>query len=299
MFELKGIIPPIVTPLNENEELDEKGLKGIIDHVIKGGVHGVFALGSTGEFYALTLEQKRRVMELSVEYTNGRVPVYIGASAITTRDCILEIKAAKKAGAQAVSVLTPMFVNPSENELYAHFKTLSETEDIPIILYNNPDRTGVSLSAGVVEKLSVLDNIAGIKDSSGDMTLTGEYIRRCAGNDFRVFAGRDTLILSVLVYGGYGAVAATANVVPGLVVSIYNKFAAGDLKGALEAQYALAPLRLAFGLGTFPSVTKEAMNVLGVNSGSPVKPVSGLSPANLEKLRIIVEETLKRQEELS
>lgn len=298
MFDLKGIIPPIVTPLNEKEELDERGLKNIIEHVIKGGVHGVFALGSTGEFYALTLLQKRRVMELTVEYTQGRVPVYIGASAITTRDCILEIKAAKRAGAQAVSVLTPMFVSPSENELFDHFKTLAEAEDIPIILYNNPDRTGVNLSAGVVEKLSLLDNIVGIKDSSGDMTLTSEYIRRSRGNSFKVFAGRDTLILSVLTYGGYGAVAATANVVPGLVVSIYEKFMAGDLNGALEAQYALAPLRIAFGLGTFPSVTKEAISILGIASGSAIKPVGALSSENRKKLEKIVLDTVSYESTL-
>ncbi len=291
MFEPKGIIPPVITPVNENNELMAEGLRNIIDHVISGGVHGIFVLGSTGEFYALDMKQKIRVIETAVEHTAGRVPLYIGASAITTRECCELVRISEKYGAQAVSVLTPMFVNPTEKELYDHYKEISEAADIPILLYNNPDRTGVNLSAALVEKLAGIPNIVGIKDSSGDMTLTSEYIRRTRGKglNFKVIAGRDTMILAILAYGGAGAIAATANVLPKLVVQIYERYIKGDLKGALEAQYMLAPLRVAFSLGTFPSVIKDALNIIGVNVGAPIKPVQHLNEENMQKLRAIID----------
>jgi 4-hydroxy-tetrahydrodipicolinate synthase len=288
MLSVKGIIVPLITPLLESEQLDEAGLCRLIDHVIAGGVHGVFALGSTGEFYALDPEQKQRIMEVTVAHTAGRVPVYIGASAITTRECVRMVRMASRAGAQAVSVLTPMFVNPTDQELYDHFRTIAEAENIPILLYNNPDRTGVNLSAVLVERLARLDNVIGIKDSSGDMTLTAEYIRRTRGSGFQVVAGRDTLVLAVLAYGGTGAVAATANVMPRLLADIYDRFSQGDLAGALEAQYRIAPLRMAFSLGTFPSVTKDALNLMGIDVGPPVRPVQHLSEENLVKLKKIL-----------
>ena len=181
-----------------------------------------------------------------------------------------------------------MFISPDDIELYAHFKSIADSEALPVILYNNPGKTNVNMSAALVERLACVDNIAGIKDSSGDMTLTSEYIRRTRDKSFNVFAGRDTLIFGTLAYGGSGAVAATANVVPGLVVSIYDRFTAGDMKMALDAQYKLAPLRIAFKLGTFPAVMKEAMKLAGVDAGIPIKPVTPLKQEDLGELKKII-----------
>lgn len=288
MFDARGVVPPLITPLDENENLDEQALRNLIEHVIAGGVHGVFVLGSTGEFYGLDFDQKRRAVEVTMDQVNHRLPVYVGASAITTRECIALAKMSKRLGADAVTVLTPMFINPNEDELFDHFKAIAESEDIPILLYNNPDRTGINMSASLVERLAEVPNIVGAKDSSGDMTLTAEYIRRTRGRGFNIMAGRDTLILATLVYGGTGCVAATANVVPGLVVGIYEKFVAGDLPGALAAQFRLAPLRIAFNLGSFPSVTKDALSLLGVKVGPPIRPIQHLKDPNVKKLRDIL-----------
>jgi 4-hydroxy-tetrahydrodipicolinate synthase len=297
MFVPRGVIPPLITPIDEREKLDEPGLRRLIEHVIAGGVHGVFVLGSTGEFYGVEFGDKKRAVEVTIDQVQRRVPVYVGASAITTRECVQLVKLAKQAGGDAVSVLTPMFISPSEEELYTHFRTIADAEDIPILLYNNPDRTGVNISAPLMERLAGIPNIVGAKDSSGDMTLTSEYIRRTRGMGFHVLAGRDTLILATLVYGGAGAVAATANVVPELVVEIYEKYVSRDVEGALAAQYRLAPLRIAFGLGTFPVVTKDALNLLGVDVGHPIRPVQHLSEANRQKLRTILEEIRKQKPE--
>ena len=288
MFEVKGVVPPLITPLDVEEKLDTKALRNLIEYVIDGGVHGIFILGSTGEFYGLNYADKVKVVEVTMEQVNGRVPVYVGASAITTNDCVQLTHMAKQCGADAVTVLTPMFITPTEQELYDHFRTIAAAEDIPIILYNNPDRTGVNMSAGLIEKLAAVTNIVGAKDTSGDMTLTSEYIRRTRGTGFSIMAGRDTMILATLVYGGTGCVAGTANVVPKIVVEIYDKYMAGDLAGALDAQYRLSLFRNAYSLGSFPVVPKDALNLMGVDVGHPIKPIQHVSDANKEKIKEIL-----------
>jgi 4-hydroxy-tetrahydrodipicolinate synthase len=219
-----------------------------------------------------------------VDQTAGRVPVYAGASEITTRDCIKLVKLAEECKVDAVSVLTPYFITPSKSELKDHYKTIAASTYLPIILYGNDERTNVGISPDMAEELADIDNIVGIKDSSGDMTKMGEYIRLTRNKDFHVIAGRDTMILANLVYGGAGAIAATANIAPAIVSGIYKAFKAGDLKKALERQYALAPLRIAFGLGTYPVVMKEALRLVGIDAGECLSPVGPISEENRVKL---------------
>lgn len=286
--KLYGVIPPLVTPVDAQEHVEEQQLRNLIEYVLSGGVHGVFVLGSTGEFYGLDFDNQKRAVEIAMDQVRGRVPVYVGASAITTRECVKLTRMAEDLGAAAVSVLTPMFIHPSKAELYRHYETIAKSTSLSVLLYNNPDKTGVNLSADLVEELADIDNIIGIKDSSGDMTLTAELIRRTREKAFRVIAGRDMLILSTLVYGGYGTVAATANVAPKLVVEIYEKFMAGDLEGARVAQFRLAPLRMAFSLGSFPVVTKDALNLIGIPVGDPIRPIGHCSETGLSQLRGIL-----------
>ncbi|MCD6530034.1 4-hydroxy-tetrahydrodipicolinate synthase [Candidatus Bathyarchaeota archaeon] len=288
-LEVKGIIPAMVTPLKKDESLDEEGLREVINYLIEGGVHGIFCCGSQGEIYSLTDEERKKVIEITVDEVNGRVPVYAGTGEVSTEKVITLTKYAKDVGADAASIITPYFIRPNSEELYNHYKKIAETVDIPIVLYNNPGRTGVNLDAQTVSRLAEIDNIIGIKDSSGDLTLTAEYIR-LTPDDFAVIAGRDSLILATLLYGGKAAIAATANVAPHLVVDIYESFVKGDIKRAREAQFKLLPLRLAFSLGTFPVVVKEAMTMIGKPAGPAKSPVGGMSEENREKLRSILKE---------
>ncbi|MDR3565774.1 MAG: dihydrodipicolinate synthase family protein [Negativicutes bacterium] len=286
---IKGVIVPVVTPVDAEDRVVEKSYRQVIEHVIQGGVHGVFALGSNGEFYGLDFEQQKRAVEIAVDQTAGRVPVYAGIGSITTRECVKCAIMAEAAGAQAITILPPMFISPNEDELYEHFRAIAAATKLPALIYNNPDRCKVNVSANLVEKMANnIPNMVGAKDSSGDLTLTSEYIRRTRGKDFRVMAGRDTMILGTMVYGGYGCVAATANVAPQLVVSIYDKFMAGDMAGALDAQYELAPLRIGFGLGSWPVVTKEAVRLLGFEVGDPIRPNAPCTEDNLAKLKAIL-----------
>jgi len=285
----KGIIPPMITPLDKDENVDKKGIKRVVNYLIEGGVHGLFSLGSTGEWYGLDFNQKREILETVMEVTNKRLPVYAGTGAITTKETLLLTKLATEIGVDALSVITPVFISPNERELFNHYQQVASITDLPILLYNNPGRTGINLSVDLVVKLSKIDNIVGIKDSSGDMTQGAEYIRR-TDDDFSVLAGRDTLIYGLLAYGAKGAIAATANIVPQIVVKIYEEYQKGNLQAALKAQFQLAPLRMAFGLGSFPVVMKEGLNLLGIEVGSTLKPVEPLSEEARGKLKEVLKE---------
>ena len=286
---VRGVIPPIVTPVDADEKVLEESLRHIVEHVIAGGVHGILSMGSNGEFFGFDQEEQERAIATTVDQVGGRIPVYVGIGAISTRECVNLAKKAETLKAQAVTILPPMFLTPNDNELYHHFKAVAESTSLPVLVYNNPDRMQVGISAGLLERLSEIPNIVGAKDSSGDMTLTAEFIRRTRDKDFKIMAGRDIMILGTLAYGGVGCVASTANIVPRLVVEIYDKFMAGDLPGSLEAQFKLAPLRMAYNLGSFPVVTKNYMTLLGFDVGAPIKPNLSCSSPDMELLKVILE----------
>ena len=283
-FTIRGIIPAMVTPFDKQGKVSEGGLRKLVDYLIKGGVHGLFPVGSQGEFYALEKEEKKEIMEIVLDQVKGKVSVYAGTGAITTKETITLTKMAQDIGVDAASIITPFFISPTQNELYEHYLAVAKSTSLPLLLYNNPGRTGVSLSTDLVVRLSKVDNIIGIKDSSGDMTSTAEYIRR-TGNDFSVLAGRDTLIYGTLLYGGKGAIAATANVAPKLVVEIYEAYVRGDIEQAKKAQAELAPLRLAFSLGSFPVVIKDALELIGIEVGTTRPPIKSLNKDKQEMLR--------------
>ncbi len=287
-FVPKGIIPAMVTPLTDDGKVNEKVLRRFIDYLIEGGSHGLFIVGTTGEFYGLSPEEKKEVFEIAVDQTRGRVPLYAGTGAITTKEAILLTRHAEEAKVDSASVLTPMFVSPSQTELIRHFTAVAESTGLPILLYNNPPKTGVNLAAKTVLTLAEVPNIVGIKDSSGDFTLSAEYIRLTRDKDFHVLMGRDTLIHACLCHGGAGSIAACANVAPRIVADIYDKYMAGDIKGSLEAQFRLAPLRLAFNLGTFPAVIKESLALLGIDAGPCMEPVGPMSDEERDQLKKIL-----------
>ena len=287
-FVPKGIIPAMITPLTPEGKINEQAVRKLINYLIDGGIHGIFVVGTTGEFYGLTHEEKRDLIQMTLDETQGRVPVYAGTAAITTVECIQLTQIAEECGVDAVSILTPMFISPNQDELFLHYQTIARNTDLPVLLYNNVPKTGVTITPATAEKLADIENIVGIKDSSGDFTLTAEYIRRTREKDFYVLAGRDTLIHACLCYGGHGSIASCANVAPRLCADIYDKYMAGDIKGSLEAQSILAPLRLAFTLGTFPTVIKEALDMLGIEAGPCKAPVGPMTSEEREQLKQIL-----------
>lgn len=287
-FKPHGIIPAMITPLTKKGKFNEPATRKLIDYLIDNGVHGLFVVGTTGEFYGFSLEEKRYIFQVAMDQAKGRVPIYAGTNAITTRETVALTQMAEKCKVDCVSILTPMFIKPNQKELYNHYKTVAENTSLPIVIYNNPPKTGVNMEAQTIAKLADIPNIVGAKESSGDMTLVGEYIRLTQGKEFSVLVGRDTMIYSSLVYGATGAIASCANVAPRLCADIYDKYQKGDLEGALKAQYQLAPLRIAFKYGTFPAVIKESLTMLGIDAGPCMQPCGSLKDEEREALQKVL-----------
>ena len=271
---IKGVIVPILTPINENEFIDEAKLRDQVNYVIDGGVLGILAFGSNGEFYVIDEDEMERGLKIMIDQAGGRVPVYFGIGAISTKKCCRLAKMAAAGGAAGISVLQPMFLKPTEAELFLHFKTIAETvPETPVLLYNNPGRVNYTMSAGLVERLAhEIPNIVGMKDTSGDITQTSEFIRRTRDVGFKVFGGKDTLLYASMCHGAVGGVCTAANFMPELIVDVYNKYIAGDLAGSLEAQFKLNPVRLSMDGASFPVAAKDMANLRGRNIGLPYTP---------------------------
>ncbi len=295
-MKLQGIIPPVVTPMTADQELDLNGLRKHIDFMLSKGVHGIFVLGTTGEFYALDEREKQEVTAAAVAHCKGRTPVYVGTGAETTREVIRITKMAEKEGADGVSVIAPYFIKPSQAELVDHFKRVAESTKLPVVLYNNPATCGgLSIEPETCAKLAEVPNIIGIKDSSGDLQNTIEIIRSTPRDRFAVLNGRDTLILAALQFGAQGAIPASCNIAPDLCVGIYEAFAKGDIEAAKALQSRLHPIRMAMALGTGNSAVKEAMAVLGRPAGPSRSPLSAFSDEKKAKLKAILEKASVRE----
>jgi 4-hydroxy-tetrahydrodipicolinate synthase len=284
---IKGIIPPIITPVTEDEKIDERALRGQVDFMITGGISGILAFGSNGEFYMFEEDEMETALKIIVDEAKGRVPVFMGVGAIRTSKCIRLAKLGARLGAQGISVLQPMFLKPTEEELLTHFSAIAKAvEDTPVLLYNNPGRTGYAMSQGLVETLvRRTPNLAGMKDSSGDLTETMEFIRRNRDAGFKVLMGKDTLVYAGLAVGAVGAVCTTANYAPELVCSIYDQFVAGNHEEALAAQYKLNPIRLMMDKSSFPVASKDYARLIGRQAGNSIRPSLNSPPAQMENLR--------------
>lgn len=290
---IKGVVVPIITVIDKDEKIDEAGMRRQVDFVIDGGLQGILAFGSNGEFYEIEEDEMERGLRIMVDQAAGRVPVYFGIGAISTKKCVRLAKMAVENGASCVSILQPMFLKPSQEELYLHFKTIADAiPDTPVLLYNNPGRVGYGLKADLVEKLAhEVPNIVGMKDTSGDISLTEECVRRNRDVDFKVFGGKDTLLYASLCVGAVGGVCTAGNFMPGLIGDIYNKFVAGDMKGALEAQFKLNPVRLAMDLVPFPVAAKDMANLRGQDVGVPYRPcLPTTDEKTLAKFRAVMTE---------
>lgn len=271
---IKGVVVPIITVIDKDEKIDEAGMRKQVDFVIENGLQGILAFGSNGEFYQLEEDEMERGLKIMVSQAAGRVPVYFGIGAINTKKAIRLAKMAVTNGAACVSVLQPMFLKPTHDELYRHFKAIAEAiPETPVLLYNNPGRVGYGLDADIVTELAHdVENIVGMKDTSGDITLTEECVRRNRDVDFKVFGGKDTLLYASLCVGAVGGVCTAGNFMPGLIEDVYQKFVAGDYAGSREAQFKLNPVRLAMDKASFPVAAKDMANIRGQEVGDPYLP---------------------------
>ncbi len=290
LFE--GIITPIVTPFHDDEAqtINDEAFKTHIDYLIDHGVSGLFILGSNGEFHTLSHDEKLHLARKAVEYAAGRVPVYAGAGSCSTQEAIQLAREMEEIGVDALSIVNPWFLAPSDRDLYEHYKAIAQSVSIPILLYNIPKATGSTLSPELVEELAAIDNIKGIKDSSGKPELLEAYAK-IAGNpdyDFRLLAGSDSKITMAYGLGASGAVAGTSNLITDIVVGLDKALRRGDAQEAARLQQAIEPLRAVLPLGTVPSVLKKAVELAGIApvgcARRPVLPLDEEAAAKTEKM---------------
>lgn len=289
MAEIKGIIAAMQTSMYEDGSIHEGELRKQINRQIASGVDAVFCLGTNGEFYIMDKEEKIRVMEIFVDEVKGRVPVYAGTGCVSTKETIELSKKAQEIGVDVLSVITPYFAAISQDELYYHYAAVAESVSLPIVMYNIPARTGASLAPTTVKRLAEkYKNIAGIKDSSGNFNNILQYIQATENIDFSVLSGNDALILWTLMAGGKGGITAIANILPTVMVSIYQRFLENDLEGAKKAQNSIAHIRDCFKYGNPNSIVKYATNAIGQPVGPCRKPFGILS----EEAKVAIQDTI-------
>lgn len=275
MFE--GIITPIVTPFyrEKNQRINYEATEKLIDHLIQSGVDGIFILGSNGEFHVIQAEEKILFAKKVVEFVNHRVPVFAGTGACSTREAIYLSQKMAAVGVDALSVITPYFICPTEEEIYTYYEEIAASVSLPIILYNIPKTTGCNLSKEVVARLAAIDNIQGIKDSSGDMENIKGYLESAKNGEFSVLIGSDSKISDAYKLGATGAIAGTSNLITQVVVALYQALKKNDTTQAIKLQKEIDVLRAALKLGTVPSILKRSIELAQIADVGPArKPVN-------------------------
>ena len=288
-LNLHGVLTALATPFDADGAVDEAKLRQLVDRSIDGGVHGVVACGSTGEFAALTAEERRRVIEIVVEQTAGRVPVVAQTGATSTAEAISNSRHAQEVGADVLMLVTPYYEPLTLEETVDYIRAVASSVETPVMLYNIPDATGVNLDPDTVDQLAdEFENIRYIKDSSANMEQALQLIHH-HGDRIATFMGWDSLILSALTEGAAGVMAGAANVVPSQIVAVYDAVVAGDFATAREEWERVYPVIDALISVPFMPAIKATLEVMGMPIGSPRRPTADLDAQSLERLTSLVE----------
>jgi 4-hydroxy-tetrahydrodipicolinate synthase len=279
-----GVLPAIVTPF-KNGAVDEEGLRQLIEFQLENGVHGMVPCGTTGESATLSHDEHERVVEITVDQVNGRVPVVAGTGSNNTAEAVALTAHAKKVGADGVLMISPYYNKPTQEGIYQHYKKVAEEVDIPIIIYNIPGRTASNIEPTTFARLAGMKNIVGVKEASGSMKQITDIIRLC-GDELTVLSGEDFLTYPLMSVGGKGVICVVANIVPRDMADLCNLLLAGDFDKSRELYYRLLPLCHSMFIETNPAPVKAALAMMGKISSQEVRlPLVPMSEANLGKLR--------------
>lgn len=287
--QLSGVLTALATPFTPDGEIDEKTLRRVVDRSVDGGVDGVVACGSTGEFAAMTGAERRRVVETVIDQAAGRVPVVAQTGALSAREAVELSRHAQDAGASVLMVVAPFYEPLTLDETLHYLRTVANAVDTPIMLYNLPPATGVNLLPETVGQLAgEVENIRYIKDTSADMSQAGQLIHRY-GDVISTFIGWDSLLLQAISEGAAGVMAGTANVMPAELVSIHRALRDGDLARARAEWARIYPLMDAIMSAPFIPAVKAALNAAGFPVGEPREPLLGLDAATTARISSLIE----------
>jgi 4-hydroxy-tetrahydrodipicolinate synthase len=262
MRKFQGVYPAMVTPLNKNLKIDEKGLRYEVDYLIGNGVHGLVSLGSSGEFPYITIAEKKRVIDIVVEQTDRRVPVVVCTSSMGTDDVIALSRYAENRGADGLLINLPIYYPLTDDDVYNHYKAISKAVDLPILLYDLPYFTHLEMSLALISRLCRIENVVGIKET-GPVEKAEEILKIQKRGPFYVFTGVSFILLEVLKVGGAGVICPIPCIVPNEVVSIYESFRRGNLGKAARLQEKLYKLMPILAVSVQSPLVKEAMHQLG------------------------------------
>lgn len=280
---IKGVLPALITPFTKELEVDKEGLEQNIEFVIEKGVSGIVPCGTTGESATLSIKEHEKVIEIAVD--SSSVPVIAGTGSNNTEEAIELTKFAEDAGAAGALLITPYYNKPNDSGMLAHFKKISSSVDIPIILYNVPSRTAINLKPELVGKLAKETNIVGIKEASGNLDQVTRIIELTEDDDFSILSGDDALTLPMISVGGDGVISVVANVAPEMMVKMVDSALNGDLNEARGLHHKLAPLIRSLFLETNPIPIKKAVELIGLPAGDLRLPLCSMSQDNEAKLK--------------
>jgi len=280
----RGIITALLTPFHPDVSLDIQTLRTRIAWQLDQGIHGLLVGGVSGEYVNLSSEERRQVVQATVDAVAGRVPVIAGILEPNTRQAVGAAKDFEALGVQALLLLTPFHNLPTPAGTITHFRTVHDATSLPILLYNNPGRTGIDMDLALQEELAALPRVVGVKECRREMAIVSEQIRR-ARPAFAVLSGEDDLALATFVLGGAGAILTGGNILPGLFLDIFHLVQRGEVAKAVELHHQMMPLILAIYTRNHPYPLKEAMALAGMPVGPARPPLAPMDQGQREKVR--------------
>lgn len=288
MKEFTGSYVVNITPMTQDQELDEQGLKENIEWYIAMGSAGICCNGSTGEFVSLTRDERHKVARITVDQVKGRVPVLVGTAAETTRETIEYTRHAREIGADGVLIINPYYCKPSPDEIFEHFRAVSEAVDIPIMLYNNPHTSGVNMRDELMARICSLKNIRHVKEASGEIKRV-RNLQRLSNNGIRVFCGADDLILESFLMGAVGFISVCGNIVPDWSQRLFDLVQENQIPEARVLYDKILPLcEMIEQSGKLVQVVKAAVNKIGHSAGPCRLPRLPLTQAEDEALESLL-----------
>ena len=284
----KGLYVAMVTPFDKNGKVNEEKIREMVRFHIEKGTDGLVPCGTTGENPTFTWDEHFRVVEVVVDEAKGKLKVVANAGTFSTTKSIENVKKVKDLGADGAMTITPYYNKPTQEGLKAHFLTIADSTDMPLLIYNVPGRTGVNLLPKTLGTLADHDNIAAVKEASGSLTQMTDVVLTC-GDKITMLSGDDGLTMPAMAVGGKGVVSVVGNIVPQDMKAMITAFERGDIHEAMTWHHKLFPLCEAMFIETNPMPVKEAMSMLGWDVGDVRLPLVRMLPENREKLKSVLQ----------
>ncbi|MCS7180121.1 MAG: 4-hydroxy-tetrahydrodipicolinate synthase [bacterium] len=285
----KGAIVAIVTPIKD-DKIDYKSYQKLLDFQIENKTNGILTAGCTGEPATLNYDEHKELIKFTIEYVNKRLPVIAGTGSNNTKEAIELTEYAEKVGADGALLITPYYNKPTQKGLYLHYKEVAKSVSIPIILYNVPSRTGISIAPETVAELSDIKNIVGIKEASGSLDQVSKILTLIKRDDFTVLSGDDSLTLPIMAVGGKGVVSVASNIVPLLISQMVEYALKGDYENARKLHLKLFPIFKILFIETNPIPVKTCLSLMGMINPEWRLPLCGPSEESLEKIKKTLKE---------